>query len=70
MNYFKKASRGYFIVSRLFLSLLSDSNMLRKLSPNTQVFLGTSGILGFCYYTFFVMGDKNQPKQSVFDQSR
>eukprot|EP01033_Poteriospumella_lacustris_P002190 gene2190-1599_t len=44
--------------------------MLRKLSPNTQVFLGTSGILGFCYYTFFVMGDKNQPKQSVFDQSR
>lgn len=44
--------------------------MLRQLGPNTQVFLGTSAILGFCYYTFFEMGDKNKPKQSVFDQSR
>jgi hypothetical protein len=41
------------------------------LSPNMKVFLGTTGILTFCYVTFYGIGpQKKKPQGSLFDSDQ
>lgn len=56
--------------NKIVTKIVSTVTMFRKISPNMQVFLGTTSILGFCYYTFYEMGDKSKSKSTLFDQSR